>query len=78
MSSSSFHFSSSSTRTTRTSSSEEESYEEKRRKAYPTAQDQLDQIFKDLKNGDLKDGEWYKTIAQIKATHEKPPVEKPE
>lgn len=47
-------------------------YKEDREAAYPTVQDQLDQIFKDLKNGDLKDGEWYRTIAAIKATHEKP------
>ena len=53
-------------------------YKEDREAAYPTAQDQLDQIWKDLKSGDLKDGEWYKTIAGIKATYEKPPVEKPE
>jgi len=53
-------------------------YKEDREAAYPTAQDQLDQIFKDLKNGALKDGEWYKTIAQIKATYEKPPEEKAE
>ena len=51
-------------------------YKEDREAAYPTAQDQLDQIFKDLKNGPLRDGEWYKTIAAIKATHEKPIVEK--
>ena len=54
-------------------------YKEDREAAYPTAQDQLDQIFKDLRtSSDLKEGEWYKTIAQIKATYEKPPVEKPE
>ncbi len=54
-------------------------YKEDREAAYPTAQDQLDQIFKDLKtNSDLKEGEWYKTIAGIKATYEKPIVEKPE
>ena len=47
-------------------------YKEDREAAYPTAQDQLDQIFKDLKTGSLKDGEWYATIAAIKATYEKP------
>ena len=52
-------------------------YKEDREKAYPSVQDQLDQIFHDLKNGpNLKDGEWYKTISQIKATHEKPVIEK--
>ncbi len=72
MSSSSSSFSSSSSK----SSNE---YQDKRKKAYPTAQDQLDQIFKDLKNGDLKDGVWYKTILAIKATYEKPhEVEKEE
>ena len=53
-------------------------YKEDREAAYPTAQDQLDQIFKDLKNGDLKDGEWYKTITKIKADYEKPHVSEKE
>ena len=54
-------------------------YKEDREAAYPTVQDQLDQIFQDLKNGsDLKDGEWYKTIRAIKATHEKPHVSEKE
>ena len=53
-------------------------YKEDREAAYLTAQDQLDQIFKDLKNGPLKDGEWYKTIAKIKADHEKPHVSEKE
>jgi len=48
-------------------------YKEDREAAYPTVQDQLDQIYKDLKNdSNLKDGEWYRTITAIKATHEKP------
>jgi len=51
-------------------------YKEDREAAYPTVQDQLDQIFQDLKNSsDLRDGEWYKTIAKIKADHEKPQEE---
>jgi len=52
-------------------------YKEDREAAYPSVQDQLDQIFRDLRNSpNLKDGEWYKTILAIKATHEKPPVTK--
>ena len=47
-------------------------YKEDREAAYPSVQDQLDQIFQDLKSGDLKDGEWYRTISKIKADHEKP------
>ena len=55
------------------------SYREDREAAYPSIVDQLDQIHKDLKNNpNLKDGEWYKTIQAIKATYEKPIVEKPE
>ena len=53
-------------------------YKKDREAAYPTAQDQLDQIFKDLKNGPLKDGEWYRTIAKIKADYEKPHVSEKE
>ena len=53
------------------------SYKEDREAAYPSVQDQLDHIHKDLKNNaNLKDGEWYKTIQAIKATYEKPIVEK--
>ena len=77
MSSSSFSFSSSSSsRSSRSSSSNSSSsndYQAKRKKAYPKPQDQLDQIFKDLKtNPNLKEGEWYKTIAKIKLDYEKP------
>ena len=54
-------------------------YKEDREAAYPTAQDQLDQIYKDLKqSSDLRDGEWYRTIAKIKADHEKPHVSEKE
>jgi len=54
-------------------------YKEERSAAYPSIEDQLDMIHKDLKNGaNLKDGEWYKTILAIKATHEKPVIENDE
>lgn len=54
-------------------------YKEDRAKAYPSAEEQLSMIWKDLKNSaNLKDGVWYQTITQIKATYEKPPVEKSE
>ena len=70
MSSSSFSFSSSSSSSSSNSSND---YQAKRKKAYPKPQDQLDQIFKDLKtNPNLKEGEWYKTIAKIKLDYEKP------
>ena len=53
------------------------SYKEDRESAYPSIADQLDQIHMDLKkSSNLKDGEWYKTIQAIKATYEKPIVEK--
>ena len=52
-------------------------YKEDRSKAYPSAEEQLSMIWKDLKkSGNLRDGEWFKAIANIKATHEKPIVEK--
>jgi len=78
MSSSSFSFSSSSSsrsssRSSSSNSSSSNDYQAKRKKAYPKPQDQLDQIFKDLKtNPNLKEGEWYKTIAKIKLDYEKP------
>ena len=49
------------------------SYQEDRAAAYPSVEDQLDQIFHDLKNGpNLKDGEWYKTVLKVKQDHPKP------
>ena len=81
MSSSSFSFSSSSSSSSSNSSSSNSSndYQAKRKKAYPKPQDQLDQIFKDLKtNPNLKEGEWYKTITKIKADYEKPHVSEKE
>jgi hypothetical protein len=74
-SSSSFSSSSSSSSSSSRSSSSDSSkdYQAKRKKAYPKPQDQLDQIFKDLKtNPNLKEGVWYTTITAIKATYEKP------
>ena len=54
-------------------------YKEDRAEAYPSAEEQLSMIWKDLKRGvDLRDGEWFQTVQAIKATYEKPPVEKPE
>ena len=48
-------------------------YQEDRAAAYPTVEDQLDQIFHDLKNNaNLKDGEWYKSRLKVKADHPKP------
>ena len=48
------------------------SYKEDREAAYPTVQDQLDQIFKGLKNSsNLKDGEWYKTVLKVKSDYPK-------
>ena len=73
MSSSSFNFSSSSSSSNSSSNESSDDYQAKREKAYPKPQDQLDQIFKDLKtNPNLKEGEWYKTIAKIKLDYEKP------
>lgn len=48
------------------------SYQEDRASAYPSVQEQLDQIFHDLKNSpNLKDGEWYKTVLKVKHDHPK-------
>ena len=54
-------------------------YKQDRAKAYPSAEEQLSMIWKDLKKGNnLRDGEWFRSIANIKATHEKPVIENDE
>ena len=41
---------------------------------YPSIGEQLNMLFWDVKSGkDLKDGEWFKTILQVKMNAPKPP-----
>ena len=46
-------------------------YKELRQKEYPDIAEQLDQLYWDLKNGNLGNGKWIQNIDKIKRTHSK-------
>ena len=52
-------------------------YERVREKKYPSIKDQLDALYHDIKNGKLNDGEWIKSIDEIKKGNPKPDIDPP-
>ena len=46
-------------------------YKEERQKEYPPIDEQLDQLYWDLKNGRLDTGNWIQNITKIKLKHSK-------
>ena len=46
-------------------------YKEERQKEYPPIEEQLDQLYWDLKNGRLDTGDWIQNITKIKLKHSK-------
>ena len=52
-------------------------YERVREKKYPSIKDQLDTLYHDIKNGKLNDGEWIKSIDEIKKGNPKPDIDPP-
>ena len=52
-------------------------YERVREKKYPPIKDQLDALYHDIKNGKLNDGEWIKSIDEIKKGNPKPDIDPP-
>lgn len=53
-------------------------YERVREKEYPKIKDQLDQLYHDIKNGNLNNGEWIKSIDKVKMNNPKPKIPLPE
>lgn len=47
-------------------------YERLREKDFPQIKDQLDLLYHDIKNGNLNNGEWIKSIEKVKTDHPKP------
>lgn len=47
-------------------------YERNRDKAYPDLKDQLDMLYHDIKSGNLENGEWIKSIEEVKEKYPKP------
>ena len=47
-------------------------YERLREKDFPEIKDQLDLLYHDIKNGNLNNGEWIKSIEKVKMDHPKP------
>ena len=47
-------------------------YERNREKEFPSVIDQLDLLYHDIKNNNLSDGSWIKTIESIKNKYPKP------
>lgn len=52
-------------------------YERLREPKYPTLKDQLDMLYKDIKSGNIENGEWIKSIDAVKQAHPKPEGEPP-
>lgn len=52
-------------------------YERTREEQYPKIGDQLDMLYHDIKNGNLKDGSWVKAIEDVKERNPKPTYPKP-
>jgi len=53
-------------------------YERLREKDFPEIKDQLDLLYHDIKNGNLNNGEWIKSIEKVKMDHPKPTTPLPE
>ena len=47
-------------------------YERNREKEFPSVIDQLDLLYHDIKNNNLSDGSWIKTIESVKNKYPKP------
>tara|TARA_B100001115_G_C15642671_1_gene309299 strand:+ start:230 stop:604 length:375 start_codon:yes stop_codon:yes gene_type:complete len=47
-------------------------YEREREKQYPDLKEQLDNLYHDIKNNNLIDGEWIKSIDKVKLDNPKP------
>jgi len=52
-------------------------YERNREEQYPKISEQLDMLYHDIKNGNLKNGTWIKTIEEVKNNNPKPTYPKP-
>ena len=52
-------------------------YERNREKQYPDLKDQLDNLYHDIKNNNLNNGEWIKSIDKVKLDNPKPDVSPP-
>jgi len=53
-------------------------YERDREKTYPDVKDQLDMLYHDIKNGNLDNGDWIKSIESVKESIPKPDAPQPE
>ena len=47
-------------------------YERNREKQYPDIKEQLDNLYHDIKNNNLSNGEWIKSIDKVKSDNPKP------
>lgn len=52
-------------------------YERNREKQYPDIKEQLDNLYHDIKNNNLSDGEWIKSIDKVKSDNPKPDASPP-
>ena len=52
-------------------------YERNREEQYPKLGEQLDMLYHDIKNGNLNNGDWIKTIETVKENNPKPTYPKP-
>ena len=53
-------------------------YERRRSKGYPLLEDQLDLLYHDIMNGNLENGSWIKSIAEVKEKFPKPKEPQPD
>ena len=53
-------------------------YERKRSEGYPLLEDQLDLLYHDIKNGNLDNGSWIKSIDEVKEKFPKPKEPQPD
>ena len=53
---------------------DKESHDQFHRRAcsYPSIEQQLDMLYHDIKNGNLENGDWIKSIESVKAKYPKP------
>ena len=52
-------------------------YERNREKQYPDLKEQLDNLYHDIKNNNLNNGEWIKSIDKVKLDNPKPDTSPP-
>ena len=52
-------------------------YERNREKQYPDLKEQLDNLYHDIKNNNLNNGEWIKSIDKVKLNNPKPDTSPP-